>query len=83
MVVGIVDKVFGPTCRSVGLLAGRVHLTWTSRTLVGGDSWVPMSLTKEPRASSTRVLTVKICITFRLDSQAYKSTVIAKGPFFP
>jgi hypothetical protein len=39
-----VDKVFGPTCRSAGLLAGRVHLTGTSGTLVGGDPWVPMSL---------------------------------------
>jgi hypothetical protein len=29
------------------------------------------------------LLTVKICIKFRLDSQAYKSTIIAKGPFFP
>jgi hypothetical protein len=29
------------------------------------------------------LLTVKICIKFRLDSQAYKSTVVAKGPFFP
>jgi hypothetical protein len=40
---GIVDKVSGPTCRSAGLLAGRVHLTGTSETLVGGDPWVPMS----------------------------------------
>jgi hypothetical protein len=38
-----VDKVPGPTCRSAGLLAGRVHLTGTSGTLVGGDPWVPMS----------------------------------------
>jgi hypothetical protein len=38
------DKVSGPTCRSVGLFIGRVHLTGTSRTLVGGDPWVPMSL---------------------------------------
>jgi hypothetical protein len=30
-----------------------------------------------------RALTVKICIKFRLDSQAYKSTVVDKGPFFP
>jgi hypothetical protein len=29
------------------------------------------------------LLTVKICIKFHLDSQAYKSTVVAKGPFFP
>jgi hypothetical protein len=42
---GIVDKVSGPTCRSARLLAGRVHLTGTSGTLVGGDPWVPMSLT--------------------------------------
>jgi hypothetical protein len=27
------------------------------------------------------LLTVKICIKFHLDSQAYKSTVVAKGPF--
>jgi hypothetical protein len=40
----VVDKVSGPTCRSVGLLIGWVHLTGTSRTLVGGDPWVPMSL---------------------------------------
>jgi hypothetical protein len=36
--------------------------------------------------NSTRkwgLLIVKICIKFCLDSQAYKSTVIAKGPFFP
>jgi hypothetical protein len=43
-VVGVVDKVSGPTYSSAGLLAGRVHLTGTSRTLVGGDPWVPMSL---------------------------------------
>jgi hypothetical protein len=36
-VAGVVDKVSGPTCRSAGLLAGRVHLTGTSETLVGGD----------------------------------------------
>jgi hypothetical protein len=30
--------------RSSGPLAGRVHLTGASRTLVGGDPWVPMSL---------------------------------------
>jgi hypothetical protein len=29
------------------------------------------------------LLTVKSCIKLRLDSQAYKSTVLAKGPFFP
>jgi hypothetical protein len=29
------------------------------------------------------LLMVKICIKFRLDSQAYKSTIVAKGPFFP
>jgi hypothetical protein len=39
-----VDKVSGATCRSVGLLVGRIHLAGTSRTLVGGDPWVPMSL---------------------------------------
>jgi hypothetical protein len=38
-----VDKVSGPTCRLAGLLAGGVHLTRTSGTLVGGDPWVPMS----------------------------------------
>jgi hypothetical protein len=38
------DKVSGPTCRSVGLLTGRVHWIGTSGTLVGGDPWVPMSL---------------------------------------
>jgi hypothetical protein len=27
------------------LVAGRVHLTGTSGTLVGGDPWVPISLT--------------------------------------
>jgi hypothetical protein len=27
------------------------------------------------------LLTVKICIKFRLDSQAYKSSVVVKGPF--
>jgi hypothetical protein len=43
-VARIVDKVFEPTCKSAGLLAGRVHLTGTSGTLVGGDPWVPMSL---------------------------------------
>jgi hypothetical protein len=37
------DKVSRPTCRSVELLAGRVHLTGTFRTLLGGDPWVPMS----------------------------------------
>jgi hypothetical protein len=42
-VAGTVDKVSGPTCRSAGLLAGRLRLTGTSRTLVGGDPWVPMS----------------------------------------
>jgi hypothetical protein len=44
MVFGVVDKVSGPTCRSAGLLAGRVHLTGISGTLVGGDPWVPMYL---------------------------------------
>jgi hypothetical protein len=44
MVAGVVDKVSGPTCSSVGLLTGQVHLTGTSRTLVSGDPWVPMSL---------------------------------------
>jgi hypothetical protein len=29
------------------------------------------------------LLTVKSSIKVRLDSQAYKSTVVAKGPFFP
>jgi hypothetical protein len=32
---------------------------------------------------SPSLLMVKICIKLRLDSQAYKSTVVAKGPFFP
>jgi hypothetical protein len=45
-VAGVVDKVFGPTCRSAGLLADRVHLIGTSGTLVDGDPWVPMSLTR-------------------------------------
>jgi hypothetical protein len=40
-----VDKVSGSTCRSAGLLAGRVHSTGTSGTLVGGDPWVPISHT--------------------------------------
>jgi hypothetical protein len=43
-VAGVVDKVSGPTCRSAGFLTGWVHLTGTSRTLVSGDTWVPMSL---------------------------------------
>jgi hypothetical protein len=34
-------------------------------------------------ARKSGLLTIKICIKFRLDSQVYKSTVIAKGPFFP
>jgi hypothetical protein len=29
------------------------------------------------------LLMVKSCIKIRLDSQAYKSSVVAKGPFFP
>jgi hypothetical protein len=44
MVAGVVDNVSKPTCRSVGLLTGRVHLTGTSRTLVGGGPWILMSL---------------------------------------
>jgi hypothetical protein len=44
MLAGIVDKFSGPTCRSVWLLVGRVHLTGTSRTLVSGNPWVPKSL---------------------------------------
>jgi hypothetical protein len=40
----VVDKVSESTCRSMGLLTDQVHLTETSRTLVGGDPWVPMSL---------------------------------------
>jgi hypothetical protein len=48
MVVGVVDKVSGLTCRSAGLLAGRVHLTGTSGILVGGDPSVPMSLNGYP-----------------------------------
>jgi hypothetical protein len=43
-IAGLVDKVSGPICRSVGLLIGQVHLIGTSRTLVSGDPWVPMSL---------------------------------------
>jgi hypothetical protein len=46
-VAGVVDKVFVPTCRFVGLLEGRVHMIGTSETLIGGDPWVPMSLTWE------------------------------------
>jgi hypothetical protein len=40
----VADKVTGPNCRSAGLLAGRVHLTGTSGTLVGGNPWIPMSV---------------------------------------
>jgi hypothetical protein len=29
------------------------------------------------------LLTVNSCIKFRLDSQAYKSPIVVKGPFFP
>jgi hypothetical protein len=47
-----VDKVVRPTCRSAGLLAGQVHLTGTSRTVVGGDPWVPMPL--KPRSTCRR-----------------------------
>jgi hypothetical protein len=36
-VIGVADMVSGSTCRSVGLLTGRVLLTGTSRTLVSGD----------------------------------------------
>jgi hypothetical protein len=35
----------GPTNRSAGLLVGRVRLPRTAETMVGGDPWVPMSLT--------------------------------------
>jgi hypothetical protein len=63
--------VSGPTCRSAGLLAGRAHLSRTSRTLVGGVPWVPMS--HGPRVStanggveyfpiSTYVLTTESCV---------------------
>jgi hypothetical protein len=44
LVVGVVNKVFGPTCRSVGLLAGQVHLIGTFGTLASGDPLVAMSL---------------------------------------
>jgi hypothetical protein len=47
-----VDKVLGPTCRLAGLLAGRVHLTGTTGTLVGGDPWVSMS--HKPRSTCRR-----------------------------
>jgi hypothetical protein len=40
------------------------------------------AMTKSPKSRCCKVLTIKICIKFRLDSQAYKSTVVAKGPFF-
>jgi hypothetical protein len=44
-VAGVLDKISGPSCRSVGLLAGRVHLTGTSGTLPGRwGPWVPSSL---------------------------------------
>jgi hypothetical protein len=33
----------GSTDRSAGLLVGRVCLSRTAETLVGGDLWVPMS----------------------------------------
>jgi hypothetical protein len=41
---GVEDKVSGPTCRSAGLMAGWINLTGTSGTLVGGNPWVPISL---------------------------------------
>jgi hypothetical protein len=47
-----VDKVSGPTCRLGGLLEGRVHLSGTSGTLVGGDPWVPIS--HKPRSTWRR-----------------------------
>jgi hypothetical protein len=47
-VVGVADKASGPTCRSAGLLAGRVHLTGTFGTLVGGDPWVATSHRDSP-----------------------------------
>jgi hypothetical protein len=35
------------------------------------------------RTSPPSLLTVNSCIEFCLDSQAYKSPVVVKGPFFP
>jgi hypothetical protein len=59
-----VDKVSGPTGRSAGLLAGQVYLTRTSRTLVGGDPWVPMShthLRRQARRVSEAFAHVRAC----------------------
>jgi hypothetical protein len=36
----------GPTNRSAGLLVGRTRLSGTTETVVGGDPWVPMSLSR-------------------------------------
>jgi hypothetical protein len=43
-VAGVIDKVFDPTCKSTGLLAGRVLLIGTFGILVDGDPLVPKYL---------------------------------------
>jgi hypothetical protein len=47
--LGLWIMSLGPLDRSAALLAGWVHLTGTSGTLVGGDPWVPMSI--KPRST--------------------------------
>jgi hypothetical protein len=59
-----VDQVSGPTCRSAGLLSGRVHLTGTSETLVGGDPWVPMSIRRS--LAMVRVVIASVDVVSRL-----------------
>jgi hypothetical protein len=50
-----VDKISGSTCGSAGLLTGRVHLTVISKTLIGADPWVPMSLRAGQLREDTRL----------------------------
>jgi hypothetical protein len=40
---GLPTRSVGPTDRSAGLLVGRIHLSGTAVSLVGGDPGVPMS----------------------------------------
>jgi hypothetical protein len=66
---GGVDKVSGPTCRSAGLLASRVHFTGTFETLVGGDPWVPMSLSQCLVNNASMVLGLSSCIAYECAPQ--------------
>jgi hypothetical protein len=73
-----VDKVSGPTCRSIGLLVGWVHLAGTSGTLVGGAHGYPC-LTS-PRLTCRRSGSDKVTSKQSEDVVAMKSQRVCGDP---